>query len=288
MAPSVATTNGMNEDTMLRRAAIASFAVAALFVVACGHQVTPNPTTNDLSGHVVVKFRVNGTLDLTDYTYAIIIDTCGNGTPYPQAYQTTFNSFSYGFFIGGSFGTALPQLIEYFVNPNSSGSITYVTVPENPSNEQIVLNDNGQGNEFELIFDRAELDNPLRQAQPCPNIPAASPVPSSSAGASPTATATATASTSASASPAASATPSPNGLATTSAQQYWAFNFFTIQSKTILDSLGIGGPVDTNYNSAIIDTNISQDIPIFKAVGGTAVPSNPSAQLSGGEIINYP
>jgi len=286
MAPSVATTNGMNEDTMLRRAAIASFAVAALFVVACGHQVTPNPTTNDLSGHVVVKFRVNGTLDFTDYTYAIIVDTCGNGTPYPQAYQTTLNSYSYGFFIGSAFGTALPELIEYFVNPNSSGSITSLLVPENPSDEQIIPNDNGLGNEFELIFDRAELDNPLKQAQPCPNIPAASPVPSSSAGASPTATATA--SPSASASPAASATPSPNGLATTSAQQYWAFNFFTIQSKTILDSLGLGGPVDTNYNSAIIDTNLVQDIPVFKVVGGTGIPGNPAAQLSGGEIQNYP
>jgi hypothetical protein len=285
---------------MLRRAAIASFAVAALLVVACGHQVTPSPTAanNDLSGRLVVKFQVNGTLDFTNYTYAIIIDTCGNGTPYPQAYQTTFNSFSYGFFIGGKFGAALPELIEYFVNPNSNGQIQYVAVPENSSLEQFTPNYNSQSNEFELIFSRAELDNPLNQAQPCPNITAApaTPVPSDSAGASPTAspTPTPTASSTSSTSPSASPTPSPTAavtttplaFATTSAQQYWYINFFTIQGNTILDSLGIGGPNDTTFNGVGLNTNVTQDYPIFKATGGVE-PSNPSAQLTGGDITNY-
>jgi hypothetical protein len=274
---------------MLRRVAIGSFAAAALLVVACGHQVTPspNPLNNNLSGHVVVKFDTAGPLDFTDFTYAVVIDTCGNGTPYPQAFQTTFNSFSYGFFIGGKFGTALPQLVEYFVNPNSNGTIQSVNVPENPSLEQLVLDDNGTNNEFELIFDRAELANPLNQAQPCPNLTPSptTPTPSSNAGATPTPTPTPTA-TPVGATPSASATVTPSPYPTTAAQEFWYFNFFTIQNTTILDSLGPGGATDTQFPGVDMDTNATQDYPIFKATGNVE-PSNPSAQLTGGDIQNY-
>jgi hypothetical protein len=283
MAPTVAATSGISEETMLRRAALATFALAALLVVACGHQVTPNPSFGDLAGRLVLKFRVAGTLDVNDFTYAIIIDTCGEGTPYPQFFNTSFNSYSYAFFVGGQYGTALPQLFEYFVNPNSNGQIQSVTVPEDPSLEQLILNDNGQGNEFELIFSRAELDNPLRQAQPCPNI---TPAPTTSAGSSPTATPTATPTGSATIAPA-SPTPSPLAFPTTPAQEFWNLNYFTIQNRTILDSLGINGPTDTSFPGVVIDTSKSVDVPIFKAVGGP-VPSNASAQLSGGDAQNYP
>jgi hypothetical protein len=161
-----------------------------------------------------------------------------------------------------------------------------VTVPEDPSLEQFLPNDNGQGNEFELVFDRAELANPLDQTQPCPNItPApATPSPSPSSGVSPTATPTASAT--GSASPSASATPSPSSLATQPAQQYWYLNFFTISNTTILDSLGIGGATDQTFNGVGFDVNTTNDYPIFKATGGPE-PSNPSAQLSGGDVQNY-
>jgi len=276
---------------MLRRVAIATFALAALLVVACGHQVTPSPSTSDLSGDIVLKFRVNGTLDFNDFTYIIAIDTCGGGTPYPQAYNTTYNSFSYGFFVGASYSVALPELFEYFVNPNSSGQILSQMVPESSSLEQFTPNDNGQGNEFELIFNRSELANPLQQAQPCPNI---SPVPTTAGGATPTATGTVRTST-ATATPTPTATPAPSAgpsfspapYPTTAAQQTWYFNFFVFQGTTPLDSLGLGGPTDTQFSGGAVNTSISQDIPIFKAVGGN-VPSNPSAQLNGGEIQNYP
>jgi hypothetical protein len=255
-----------------------------ILVAACGHQVTPSPSTSDLSGDVVVKFRVNGTLDFNDYTYAIVIDTCGEGTPYPQVLFTTFNSYSYGFFIGAAYGVAQPQLIEYFVGPNSSGGLTSVKVPASSSLENFNPNDNGLGNEFELVFARAQLDNPLDQKQPCPNIPPSSstPMPSSSPGPSPTVTATAT--PIASASPSPSPTPIPNP--TTAAQAYWSFNFFVFQNITVLDSLGIGGPVDTTFNSGVINTNMTEDVPLFKATGGVE-PGNPAAQINGGDIQNY-
>jgi hypothetical protein len=273
----------------LRRIALAVFALATSLVVACGHQVTPSPTFSDLAGDIVLKFRVNGTLDFNDFTYAVIIDTCGNGTPYPEAYKTTYNSYSYGFFIGASFGTGLPQLVEYFVNPNSNNSITYVTVPASSSLEQFIPNDNGQGNEFELVFSRAQLDNPLNQAQPCPNIPPvkATATPTAAAGASPSATPTSLA-TVAGASPSPSPTPTPNPNPTTAAQASWAFNFFTIQSGIVQDSLGQGGATDNNYNGAIINTNQTYDTPVYKTIGGNgAPPPNPAAQLSGGDIQNY-
>ncbi|MBD5604899.1 MAG: hypothetical protein IAI48_07395 [Candidatus Eremiobacteraeota bacterium] len=278
----------------LRRAAIAVFGLAVSLVVACGHQVTPNPTNNSLAGDIVVKFRVNGTLDFANYTYGIVIDTCGLGTPYPQALNTSLNSYSYAFFVGGSYGVALPQLVEYFVLPNSISAITSRNVMENSSLEQFTPNDNNLGNEFELIFKREELDNPLRVPnQLCPNIPlttaSATPVPTGSAGSAPTATAISTLAPGASPSPSPTAT--PYGQPTQSIQSNWAFNFFTIQPgnpPTILDSLGPNGANDTGYNSAIVNVNVSQDVPIFKATGGNQTTSIPAAQLSGGEIQNYP
>ena len=197
--------------------------------MACRTDGSRFPASNsDLAGDIVLKFRVNGTLDFNDFTYAVIIDTCGNGTPYPEAYKTTYNSYSYGFFVGASFGTGIPQLVEYFVSPNSSGTIQYVTVPASSSLEQFIPNDNDQGNEFELVFSRAQLDNPLNQSQPCPNIPpvTATATPTAAAGASPTATPASTATLA----PGASPSPTPNPNPTTAAQVSWAFNFFTIQS----------------------------------------------------------
>jgi len=271
----------------LRLTAIAMFALAATLVAACGHQVTPNPPTSDLAGNVLVRFRVNGVLDFTDYTYAIVIDTCGAGTPLPQALFTGFKSYSYGFFIGGSYGVAYPELYEYFVNPNSSGSILSHIIPSSNSLEFFNANDNTQGNEFELVFPRAQLANPFNQAQPCANLPpvSVSPTPTSSAGAPPTADATLA--------PGASPSPSPgltpNPYPTTQAQTTWAFNFFIFQGSTVLDSLGQGGASDVTYNYANIDTSTYDDLPVYKVVGGNGgVQGNPAAQLSGGEIINYP
>ena len=276
----------------VRRVAIAVFAVAVSLVVACGHEVTPPPSHSDLAGDIVVKFRVNGTLDFTNYTYAIVVDTCGLGTPYPQAANTSINRYSYAFFIGGSYGVARPQLIEYYVLPNSTGTILSAGVPESPSLEQFTPNDNNLGNEFEFVFKREELDNPLPKAQSCPNISSPSlPVPSGSAGAAPTATATVAATLAPGASPTPSPTTTPADLPTQSIQSNWAFNFFTIEPgnpPTILDSLGPNGANDNDYNGPNVNVNVQQDIPIFKATGGMQTTSIPAAQLAGGEIQNYP
>jgi hypothetical protein len=274
---------------MLRRVAIVSFALAAAFVAACGHQVTPEPSVlnSDLTGKIDLRFSTSGSLNFTTYTYAIIIDTCGGGVPYPNTFATSFNNYSYGFLIGGRYGSvASPQLFQYYVSPNSNGNIAYLSKPLDPTTIQFNPNSNGQGNQFEIIFDRSLLDNPFNVAQPCPNL---TPQPSGA----PTPSAAPTGASTPSASPAPSPTATqpgatPNPQATTVAQATWLFNFFSIdQNNRVVDSLGINGPTDTTYNGDPIDTTSLDFVQIFRPAG-SYVASDPSAALTGGEIDNYP
>ena len=269
---------------MLRRVALAFFAVAIAFVVACGHQVTPEPNSlanNNLSGKIVLTFRTNGPLNFNSYTYAVIVDTCGEGTPYPNVYGTSFNGYSFAFLIGGQAGQAFPVLDQFILTPSQQNSLNPITVPANPNLESFTPNYENLTNEFQIVFSREQLDNPLGVSQPCPNI---TPIPTT--GVSPTASASAGASSapSASPSPVAGATSMP----TTSAQINWYFNFYSIDNtgKIVLDSLGQGGATDNSYDAPGIDTQATGQYPIFKATGGTT-PSDPSAQIEGGEIDNY-
>ncbi len=264
---------------MLRRVALATFAVAVVLVVACGRQITPDPTlkmASNLAGRMVVRFRTSGPLDFNKYTYAIVVDTCGGKTPYPNGFGTTFNDYSFSFLIGGSYGTAQPALFQYIITPGSSNPLNPVGVPLGASTTQLVLNSNQQNTEFQLTFEREQLDNPLQRAQPCPNI---SPAPASSSSSPP-----------ATASPAASNSPipvPPMSQPTTLAQQYWYFNFFVIDNTTrVVDSLGIGGAQDTSFNGIGIDTNLTNQYPIFRPAGSTR-PADPPAQIDGGEIDNF-
>ncbi len=299
MAPSVAATNGIVEDIMLRRAALVSFALAITLVVACGRQVTPDPgLTNgnlNLSGRMVVRFRTNGPMDFTKYTYAIVVDTCGGGTPFPNAFATTFNDYSFSFLVGGIYGVAGPALFQYIITPGVANSLNPQQVPLGASTTQFLTNSNQQNSEFQLTFVRQQLNNPLQVAQPCPNItPVQSgPTASASAGTSPLASssATPTARPTASTSPTATMTPipmPPNSQPTTLNQRFWYFNFFTIdtQSRIVVDSLGIGGAQDTTFNGIGIAVDISENYPIFKQTGSIR-PSDPAAQLAGGEIDNF-
>jgi len=241
---------------MLRRVASVIFVAAVALVAGCGHQVTPNPLNNDLSGDILVRLRTQATLDFNDFTYMIAIDTCGTGVPYPNAAFTGYKSYSYAFLIGSGFNTALPELFEYYVNPNSSGSITYLLVNNlDPSTIQFNNNDNGQGNEMSLVFERALLANPLGIAQPCPNA-TGQPTPGPSA--------------------------SPfQGLTT------WTFNLITFQNRVPQDSLGPGGASDTSFPGIVVDTTTTNTQTYNKPLGFAPPPNNPSAELIYGEVDNY-
>jgi len=262
---------------MLRRAAVISFTFAIVLVVACGRQVTPEPglKNTNLAGRMVVRFRTNGAMDFTKYTYAIVIDTCGNGTPYPDAFATTFNNYSFSFLVGGIYGTAGPALVQYIITPGTSNSLNPQQVPLGASTTQFVTNSNQQNSEFQLTFVRQQLNNPLQVAQPCPNIPAPG------TGAAPAATPTATAA----ASPGFIA---PNAQPTTLAQRFWYFNFFTIDNATrqVVDSLGVGGARDASFNGIGIAVDTTNNYPIFRQAGST-LPADPMAQIAGGQIDNF-
>jgi len=269
---------------MLRRIALAFFALAVAFVVACGHQVTPNPLgDSNLAGKVVVTFRTNGPMDFTNYTYAIVVDTCGEGTPHPNVYGGSFNGYSYAFLIGGSSGQVLPVLEQFILDSDQQNALNPQTVAADPSLESFTPNYEGQSNAFQLIFARAQLDNPKGVAQPCPNI-----TPAPRTGSSPTATPSASASAAASNAPTAAPSPVASSMPTTAAQIDWYFNFFTLDTAahTVVDSLGEYGSSDTIYTSPTVDTQSTQPYPVFKTPGGTGGPTT-SSQIEGGEIDNY-
>jgi hypothetical protein len=281
---------------MLRRASSVTFALTLVIVAACGHQVTPSPSVlnNDLSGHMQVKFGVNAPLDFNDVTYVIAIDMCGTGVPYPQALYTSYNSYTYAFLVGGGFGnTALPLLYQYYVNPNSSGSLTVLSVNNlNPSTTAFNPNYNGQNSEFEFTFLRSDLNNPLGIKLPCPGstpVPTISPTatPTVSAGATPSASPTAVGVT-----PAPSPTPSPTPSAVATAFPYlttWTFNLMTFAANhgPALDSLGYGGPTDNTFGGIVVNLDQTAAATSFRNTP-QAIPQLQAAYITYGEVDNYP
>jgi len=231
----------------LRRLLAAALALAS--IIGCGHQVTPNPSTSDLSGEVLVRLRTAGPLQFSSFIYLIAVDICGPGVPYPNAAFTGYKSYSYAFLVSAQQNTGLPELYEYYV---TSGNLAKLPVNNlSPSTTQFVPNDNGQGNEFELIFEREDLNNPLNLAQPCPN-------------------------------PTAPSSPAPfQGITT------WTFNMMSFSQNGIAqDSLGPGGSNDQSFQGIVVDTTTTNQQSYTKPSGYPA-PSNPSAQLIYGEVDNY-
>lgn len=215
---------------------------------------------------MLIRFRTNGPMDFTKYDYAIVIDTCGLGTPYPQTFATTFLNYTFSFNVGlinGLTTTTAPVLVQYFPTPSTSNPLHAENVTINPTEYTFTPNSNGQNTEFTLTFSRGLLDDPLgTSARPCSSTPLS---PGSAA------------------SPAAS----PNALPTTQAQSKWAFNFFVIdKSQHVLDSLGFDGPTDNAYNQAVIDTTTTNANLIPKLTDITGAPSDISASIAGGEIDN--
>ncbi len=287
---------------MLRRAAVGTFVAAILLVVACGRQITPSPSSSNsnLAGHIDLRFRVNGPLAFSTYDYQVVINACGGGVPYPNPATTSYKNYTYSFNVGTSpFGVlqVYPILLQYKLTTGSNG-LTPLPVQPNPSFESLNTNSNGQGTEFELIFDRQLLDNPLGVSQPCPSFtqpPAATtasgPAPSPGVGPSSIAQsdrifAVADAAT---LSPLAAATATPAPQPTVPIQATWVINFIVrTPSGVAVDSLGPGGPTDVQFGGILVNTQAQSTQLIPKTADSSGPPSDPSAQLAGGEVDNYP
>ncbi|MGH7707626.1 MAG: hypothetical protein ACREM6_06835, partial [Vulcanimicrobiaceae bacterium] len=160
---------------MVRRVAIAAFMLAVVLSTACGRQVTPNPgsggTTPTLgAGTMLVTFDTVGTLDLTTYSYVILFNTSGQGgEPYANALASgTFANYSFALVVGGTFGTAAPTLIQYYVNPGVSNNLQFRTLQYDPSQLTFTNNSNGRNTEFQILFNRNLLNVASPVATPTP------------------------------------------------------------------------------------------------------------------------
>jgi hypothetical protein len=291
---------------MFRRLSAISLALASSLVVACGHQVTPNPVNafGDLSGFMQVKFQTSGPIDFTNFTYVIAVDMCGNGVPYPNAYASgSYASYTYAFLVGGgTLGTAQPDLLEFYLNPSSSGALTEVPLGTlNSSTAQFEYPYNGQNTEFEFTFRRSLLNNPLNLNPACPGesatpTPTASPTatPTGSAGPTPTPVSTGAATATPSASPSPSPSPTNADLSTgVSVPPYlttWTFNMMTFPAgshQPAVDSLGLGGGQDVSYSGLQVYTPTQGEYTYNRPPPYT-IPSNPSSYITYVEVDTYP
>jgi hypothetical protein len=276
------------EVRMLRSIGLA-FSLVAIMLAACGRQVTfPTPGTSGglPAGNMLVRYTVAGTFDFTDYTYAIVFNTTGNGgTPYANTqFNGGFLNYSFAWFIGGKFGTVQspPVLLQYYLTPGSTTNVgtQQIVVPLNLAT--LTLNSNGQNSQFTLLFSRSLLDRPaIGAATPSPT-PSPTPLPSG-------------------VTPSPSPTPLPSGVTPTPSPavtntcsvQYtyicdgWYVNFFVLNSTGVpLDALGLNGVNDTTFSLAL-PTNTSFDYVNQLTVPAGAVSNgNPNASIAGGEIKN--
>jgi hypothetical protein len=245
-------------------------------------------------GYMLIRYRVQAPFDFTNYSYAIIFNTSGQGgTPYANTqFQGGFLNYSFAWFVGGAFGTVQspPVLLQYYLTPGSTTNVGTQAIVVPIQLATLTLNSNGQNTEFTLLFSRSLLDRPpIGQATPSPGV---TPTPSpTSSGATPTPV------------PTSSGTAAPRPISHTRqpqqsnscSNQYayicdtWFVNFFILDKNGVpLDALGLNGVGDTTF-SLSLPTNTSFDyVSQLTKPAGSVSNGNPSASISGGEIINSP
>jgi hypothetical protein len=212
-----------------------------------------------------LRFRAENTLNFSRYYYVVVFNTSGNGqTPYATTFSTYIN-YSFALVFGGtSVSGASYQLLQVISTGTSAGYTTrqYPIAPQFVSNFN--PNSDGIGNEFTFTFNRFLLltvPNPTSSATP---VPTPSPSPS--------------------AAPTSGPTISP-GTST-----LWAINFFTTDTSfNPIDGIAnVSVLQDTSFNSFVVDTTQSFDVPVTKPVPPFAPVADPSSQIIQAEVINNP
>ncbi len=238
----------------MRLPAVFFFALLIAVAVACGRQVTPDPTgPSNLAGKMVIRYRTVKPMDFNNVSYLIVFNTTGNGAePYANGYGTTFTNYSFAFVVGAATGgsTASPTLLQYYLVPGSSSGLSYRQIPVSPFTT-LQVNTNGSNTEFTLTFDRAQF------AIASPTAPTPGP----------------------------GSTPTPS--ATADSLRYWNINFITTDRNGIpLDALGFGA-TDTSF-ALTVDTATENDSVLPPRPAGITPPSNQGASIDGGDILNTP
>lgn len=188
------------------------------------------------------------------YRYAIVFNTSGNGQePYANAFTTSLLNYSFVWIVGSQGGSSVAPTLEQIYPVANNLQDTYVAVP--PQDVQLVLNSNGNNNEFTLQFNRSLFYT----------IPPTAVTPTPASGA--------------------VATAQP----TTASQNIWNINVFTLDGNSppnIIDAAGLGVS-DTSFSLQVDTTqNVDNAQPFNKA--GSVTVSDPAAQIQGGEILNSP
>ena len=237
---------------------------------------------------MLIRYRIAAPFDFTNYSYAIVFNTSDQGgTPYANTqFQGGFLNYSFGWFVGGAFGTVQspPVLLQYYLTPGSTTNVGTQAIVVPIQLATLTLNSNGQNTEFTLLFSRSLLDRPtIGQATP-------TPIPSPTAsGATPTPVPTATTAPR----PISHARQPQQGNSCSFTYTYicdtWYVNFFILYKNGVpLDALGLNGVGDTTF-SLPLPTNTAFDyVSQLTKPAGSVSNGNPSASISGGEIINNP
>ena len=214
-----------------------------------------------------VKFNVESAFNFGTNSYVIVFNTqnpssTNTVTPVASAVQTGFAGYDLAIAVGETSGSITALAYSYYRPTGATYPVLYPIGATATQLPPVQLNSNGQGNQFQVIFDTTIA---LFNVTPSPS-PTASAV-----GASPT--------------------PVPSGTVT----QWWTYNFFTIsgtmsggegaQTPTVVDSLGQGGPTDTNYTSTVLDLNQVNNVTFYTSAGN---PVNTSDAITGGVITNNP
>jgi hypothetical protein len=259
----------------------------AFTLVACGRQVTPDRQgvngSGLLPGTVQIRFRTKQQLDFTGHRYIIAFNTSGTGGEPYLVYanaQANYRDLSFEIVVGGNGGAAQAQAYQVFRQPGLGGIQQGTLLQLSGIANQLILdpNSNGLNTEFSLTFDRTILYGYGSTPPPSPSgSPSGSPSPS------PVPTATSTGS----ASPSPSPTASTNAPPTTAPQAIWYVNWWSTDAATNpQDAPGVGGLTDTTFQFTV-NTSASNDNQYTVAPGSTQA-TDPSAQITGGEVANSP
>jgi hypothetical protein len=232
----------------LRRVSSAVLMLALLFVLpACGRQVTPEPNNSNLAGDMVIRFRTKGTMDFVNYTYAIVFDACAPGG---EPYPNANNTT----FTSYSYAFAIGGL--YAGSTITPALFQYILVSGSQTqlNPVRVTSLNPASTTLVPNDNGINTEFTLTFPRALLNNPLQVTTPC----------------------------PAPEVQTTT-----WYINYFTIDSQDrIQDSLGQFSNNDTSFQLPL-DTTMSFQTQVIRPAGIVGLPSNPAAQIDGGEIDNY-
>jgi hypothetical protein len=275
---------------MLRYVYVGVFLVGLACAVACGRQVTPNPTLSGLSGEILLKFRTIGTPNFLLYNYILAVNTTGNSQePYAIGFQNgQFQNFSYAVVTGALTQNAvLPVLIQYYLIPGAQVP-GFRILNFNPATTQLNLNTSSTTsyNEFQIVFQRAQLalapptattpPSPTPTPKPTKSTPTPTPSPTPSPGSG----------------SGSGSQPTPVSSPTTSAQSTWCINLFITGSSQggaaqVYDALGLGA-TDHSFSSGCFNVNDYQDKVYNQPLPEANPPVDPASALYGFELVNFP